>query len=105
MTLNKIKYNISEIEGVRCKIIESGISESRMTFLKDLLEFNKFEVKINKDKDSENKFTLGVTDILFNPVFAVYDRILKTTDGHRVSPAYWNQDTTVCDPHYWIIKK
>ena len=105
MSLNKIKYNVGEIEGVRCKIIESGISESRMNFLKDLLEFNKYDVRISKDIDPENKFTLGVTDILFHPVFAVYDRKLKTADGHRVSPAYWNQETTICDPHYWIIKK
>jgi hypothetical protein len=105
MTLNKIKYNAGEIEGVRCKIVESGISESRMIFLKNLLEYNKFEVKVAKDKDSDNKYTIGVTDILFNPVYAVYDRILKTPEDHRVSPAYWEQDTTVCDPHYWIFKK
>lgn len=78
MSLNKIKYTVSEIDGTRCKIIESGISEPRMNFLKQLLEFNKFEVKVNKDKDSEHNFTIGVTDILFNPVFAVYDRIFNT---------------------------
>lgn len=105
MTLNKLKYNISEIDGIRCKIIESGITESRVKFLKDLLELNKIEVRVLKEKDQEDKYSIGVTDITFNPVFAVYDRILKTVEGHRVSPAYWNQETTVCDPHYWIIKK
>jgi hypothetical protein len=105
MALNKIKYNISEIDNIRCKVIETGANESRMIFLKSLLEFNNLEVKVLKDNDSENKFTIGVTDLQFHPVFAVYDRILKTPEGHRVSPAYWNQETTICDPHYWIVKK
>ena len=105
MAFNKLKYNISEIDGVRCRIIETGISVSRADFLKKLLVFNNLYVKITRDKDSEDKFTLGVTNILFHPIYAVYDRILKSPDGHRVSPAYWNQETTVCDPHYWNLKK
>jgi hypothetical protein len=44
---------------------------------------------------------LGVTDIVFNPVIAVYQRSLKTKAGNKVTPAYWNQQTDVCDPNYW----
>jgi hypothetical protein len=107
--LNKGKHIVSEIDGVRCTIIETGITESRMLFLKDLLSFNHFEVKTAEEKkeaeDTPAKYTLGVTDILFNPVIAVYERSLKTHDGCRVSAPYWNQYTTVCNPKYWRVIK
>jgi len=103
--LNKLKHIVGEINCVRCSIVESGISETRMIFLKDLLEFNKFEVITGKEKNDEDKYTIGVSDVTFNHVFEVYDRKLKTKDGHRVSPAYWNQETTVCDPNYWIMRR
>ena len=36
-------------------------------------------------------FTVGVTDVLFNPVNAVFGRLLKTSGGHIVTLAYWRQ--------------
>jgi hypothetical protein len=36
-------------------------------------------------------FTVGVTDTTFNPVNAIFGRMLKTKDGHIVTLAYWNQ--------------
>ncbi|MDP4268112.1 MAG: hypothetical protein Q8880_11825 [Bacteroidota bacterium] len=109
MALNKGKHTVSEIDGVRCTVVESGIDESRVSFLKNLLEFNKFEVRIEKEKkkqeEDSTKFTLGVTDVAFNPVIAVYERVLRTQDGHRVTPAYWNQWTTICNPNYWKLKR
>jgi hypothetical protein len=71
-----------------------------------LLEFNGFEVRELQIKDETEgggdiKFTIGVTDILFNPVFAVYERQLKTPEGGIVSPGYWNQECTECDLMYW----
>jgi len=107
MPLNKIKHIISEIDGVRCTIVETGASEERVTFLKELLLHNKFDVKIAEEKnDVKTKtFTIGITDLLFNPVFAVYERTLKSTDGYKVTPAYWNQLTSVFDPRYWQMRK
>ncbi|MBP7496908.1 MAG: hypothetical protein KA792_04515 [Bacteroidales bacterium] len=103
--INTGKHIIDEIDGVRCTIVESGISLESVNFLKELLEINKFEVKITKDKttssDSVQTFTIGVTDIVFNPTIAIYERSLFTKDGHRVTPAYWKQYTTVCDSRYW----
>ncbi|MFA5783171.1 MAG: hypothetical protein WC868_12965, partial [Bacteroidales bacterium] len=66
MPLNKLKHIISEIDGVRCSIIETGASKERVAFLKEILEHNNFEVKIAEEKsDSETKtFIIGVTDIL-----------------------------------------
>jgi hypothetical protein len=107
--LNKGKHIVSEIDGVRCTVVETGITKGRVDFLKDLLEFNHFEVKIAEDKrESEDTpviYTLGVTDIIFNPVISVYERSLKTRDGFRVSAPYWNQYTQVCNPKYWRLIK
>ena len=36
-------------------------------------------------------FTIGVTDVAFNPTNAVFGRLLKTSDGHIVTLAYWQQ--------------
>jgi hypothetical protein len=36
-------------------------------------------------------FTVGVTDVMFNPVNAIFGRLLKTPGGHIVTPAYWRQ--------------
>jgi hypothetical protein len=36
-------------------------------------------------------FTIGVTDYTFNPINAIFGRLLKTPDGHVVTQAYWYQ--------------
>jgi len=36
-------------------------------------------------------FTVGVTDVMFNPVNAIFGRLLKTPEGHIVTLAYWQQ--------------
>jgi hypothetical protein len=36
-------------------------------------------------------FTIGVTDYTFNPINAIFGRMLKTPDGHFVTLAYWHQ--------------
>ena len=33
----------------------------------------------------------GVTDYTFNPINAIFGRLLKTPDGHVVTLAYWEQ--------------
>lgn len=40
-------------------------------------------------------FTVGVTNLMFNPTNAVYGRALRTPDGHIVTPAYWQQKEEV----------
>jgi hypothetical protein len=109
MALNNAKHIISEIDGVRCTIVESGISLERVAFLRDLLEVNNLEVKEIEEPSAtageESKYTIGVTDLIFNPVFAVYERQLKTREGSAVTPGYWKQECTECDPRYWIKRK
>ena len=95
MALNNAKHIVGEIDGVRCTIVESGITLDRLAFLTDLLQFNKFEVKKmllpSEVEGEEPKYTIGVTDLVFNPVFAVYECLLKTPEGKCVTPEYWNK--------------
>ena len=109
MAINNAKHIVSEINGVRCTIIESGAALERVAFLSDLLSFNNLEVKemkeASEEQGSEPKYTIGVTDMLFNPVFAIYERQLKTREGPAVTPGYWNQECTECDPRYWMRRK
>ena len=109
MAINNAKHLVSEIEGVRCTIIESGISLERVAFLRDLLEFNNLEVKEIEEPsatpDEESKYTIGVTNLLFNPVFAIYERQLKTREGAAITPGYWKQECSDCDPRYWVRRK
>ncbi len=106
MAINNAKHIVSEINGVRCTIIESYATAARVAFLSDLLQFNKLEVAIAEEPSEtpgeEPKYTIGVTDLIFNPVFAVYERQLKTRDGSIVSPGYWLQECTDCAPEYWL---
>jgi hypothetical protein len=107
MTL-KAKHIVEEINGTRCTVVEKGATADRVDFLKKLLEFNKFEVIVASDVAVEGSpalFTIGVTNLVFNPVIAVYELSLKTTDGKKVSPAYWNQYTTDSVDEYWDFVK
>lgn len=109
MAINNAKHIVSEIDGVRCTIVETGATLERAAFLNDLLSYNGFEVKEMKEPLKEGKteqlYTIGVTDIVFNPVFAIYERRLRTREGSIVTPAYWKQECTDCDPRYWLKRK
>ena len=109
MGITSIKHVIGEIDGVRCTIVESGITIDRAAFLTDLLQFNNYEVKemvlTAENEGEEPKYAIGVTDIVFNPVFAIYECLLKTREGAYVTPGYWNQECIECDPRYWIRRK
>jgi len=109
MSLKNGKHIVGEIDGKRCTIVESAINEVRMNFLKELLEYNKLEVKVMKENaEAENAnptYTIGVTSLLFNPVIAVYDCSLRTKEGKIVTPAYWNQKAALVDSRYWIKRK
>jgi hypothetical protein len=105
----KAKHIVEEINGTRCTIVEKGASAARVEFLKNLLEFNHFEVMVAEEvatvEDSPKLFTIGVTDLVFNPVIAVYEMSLKAPEGQVVSPAYWEQYTTESKDDYWNFKR
>jgi len=101
------KHTVEEINGTRCTVVEKGITAARVAFLKDLLELNKLVVEVvevpAKEEGAASTYTLGVTDIVFNPTIAVYEMRLKTREGKSVSPAYWEQKTTEIVDEYWAV--
>lgn len=106
--LNKGKHIVEEIDGVRCTIIEKNITIDRKDFLKDLLEFNNYEVLVREEvspDDGEKLYSLGVTDIIFNPVIAIYEKGIKNRAGYFVTPAFWNQYTDKINYQYWRFTK
>lgn len=109
MAINNAKHIVSEIDGIRCTIVESGVTLERAAFLRQLLEYNKLEVKElqipSEVPGEEPLYTVGVTDLVFNPVFAVYECLLKTPEGGYVTPGYWNQECIDCQPEYWMRRK
>jgi hypothetical protein len=99
------KHSFGSIGDTRVSFIEKKIEEDRKDFLIRLLEHNSFEVLVDEEKrkkpEDPQLYTVGVTDITFNPVVAVFERKLKTFDGRKVTPAYWNQLTEDTKPQYW----
>lgn len=98
-------HMFGSIEETRVTFVEKGVSEERKDFLKKLLEYNDFEVIIQEDKKKAEEdpqlFTVAVTDMVFNPTIWVYERKLKTFDGHKVNQDYWEQRSQDTNPHYW----
>ena len=109
MAINK-NHEFEDLQGVKCAIVERNVSQERVGFLKNLLELNKYTVVVvpgaapkpapqATDAGAEvvqpvqpANFIVGVTDVAFNTVNAVFGRSLKTKDGHVVSRAYWRQE-------------
>jgi hypothetical protein len=117
-----------ELNGVKCAIVEKNVSADRVSFLKQLLIFNKYTVEIAASpppktpapvpvKEGEpapptsaapETFTIGVTDMMFNPINAIFGRQLHTRDGHVVTLAYWYQRESLSHdeiPYYNEKKK
>jgi len=119
MAINK-NHEFEELDGVKCAIVEKNASRERIAFLKDLLEHNSFEVIVVPSPPPKpapapkpaaptegtaeplpppdplpppppETFTIGVTNLAFNPTNAIFGRLLKTKDGHIVTQAYWYQ--------------
>ena len=115
MAINK-NHEFEELDGVKCGIAEKNASAERVTFLKKLLEHNNYTVvvapspppkaaPVEKPVEGEvspapvilaapTTFTIGVTDYTFNPINAIFGRLLKTPEGFIVSQAYWYQKET-----------
>ena len=117
MAINK-NHEFEELDGVKCGIVEKNVSPVRLDFLKKILAYNGFTViavptpapkaaPAPKPAEGEeapaptpvpeapNTFTVGVTDYTFNPINAIFGRLLKTPDGHVVTLAYWQQKEAV----------
>lgn len=124
MAINK-NHLFDDLDGVKCAIVETNVVKERVEFLKQLLEFNNYEVVIVpspppktvpppkpaegeaeatvSDPEIPETFTIGVSDVTFNPTNAIFGRTLKTRSGHIVSLAYWQQKEAISNdekPYY-----
>jgi hypothetical protein len=99
------KHSFGSIGETRVTFVEKKVEENRRDFLKKLLEHNGFEVIIEEEKrkteEEPQLYTVAVTDMVFNPTIWVYERKMKTFDGHKVTPDYWEQRSTETNPKYW----
>ena len=102
----KAKHTVEEISGQRCTVVEKGVEKKRADFLKELLKVNQFEVVVEEVAKTEESaiqlYNIGVTDLVFNPVIAVYELNLKTANGEPVTPGIWEQETTESIKEYWL---
>jgi hypothetical protein len=103
------KHLFGSIGDIRVTFIEKKIGEDRKNFLEKLLLHNGFEVIIQEEKrkteEDPQLYTVGVTDMVFNPTIWVFERDLKTFDGRKVTQDYWNQKTEETNPRYWKNSK
>ena len=119
MAINK-NHEFEELDGVKCGIMEKNVSPERVQFLKKILGYNKFTVVVVASPPAKavpalvvktaeaieppllvplpatpETYTVGVTDYTFNPINAIFGRLLHTPDGHVVTQAYWQQKESV----------
>lgn len=116
MAINK-NHEFEDLDGVKCAIVEKNASKERVEFLKDLLELNNFKVIVvpspppkaapaPKPVEGEaapaveappapETFTVGVTNVSFNPTNAIFGKLLRTKGGHIVTLLYWYQKEPV----------
>lgn len=103
------KHTFGSIEDTRVTFIEKKIDENRKDFLKKLLEHNGFEIIIQEEKrkteEEPQLYTVATTDMVFNPTIWVFERKLKSLDGHIVNQDYWNQVSEDTNPKYWKNSK
>lgn len=132
MAINK-NHEFEDLDGVKCAIVEKNASQDRVDFLRPLLELNGYTVIVVPSPPAKaapakpaappaegtepspaeaaapvappapTTFTVGVTDVRFNAINAVFGRLLKTIDGKTVTLAFWQQKESVSNdeiPYY-----
>jgi hypothetical protein len=117
MAINQ-NHPFEELDGIRCAVVERNVKPERVEFLKYILEGNGYTVRVvpspppkatpaPKPPEGEapveapapppppETFTVGVTDVTFNTVNAIYGRLLRSPEGNVVTMAYWQQKEAV----------
>jgi len=106
MAINK-NHEFEELDGVKCCIVERAVQSERAEFLRKLLEGNGYTVVVSavkpkaaapvegegstEEAQAPSCFTVGVTDMAFNAINAIFGRFLRTREGDVVTLAYWQQ--------------
>jgi hypothetical protein len=132
MALNP-NHAFEDLEGTKCSIVEKNCTPARAEFLKKLLEFNKFTVVVIKSPPPKvvakppvkvinpdgtettvpaelpppppESFIVGVTDLSFDPITAVFNRQLRTPQGAVVTSNYWKERDEAPQEKAWYWKK
>lgn len=124
MGINK-NHEFEELDGIKCCIVEKAVTAVRADFLKTLLQGNGYTVVVSgivpktvsapapaEGEDAipalpvptptATQFTVGVTDMTFNSINAVFGRLLRTKEGDVVTLKYWKQEESVASdvPYY-----
>lgn len=109
MPLKSGKHEFGDYEGQTVTYVEQKVGAERAAFLKAVLEHNGIPVIVieipGATEDIPTTWTVATPDLVFNPVVYVYQRRLRTLDGRKISPAYWNQESEDAKPEYWEGKK
>jgi len=110
MAINK-NHLFEDVDGIKCAIVETNVSADRATFLKNILEYNGYTVvtsllavpaappqpaaetpaTVSDTPPQPALYKIGVTDVAFNAINAIFGRLLHTPDGKVVTMAYWLQ--------------
>ena len=112
MPINQ-NHLFEDLNGIKCSVVEKNASKQRVEFLKSILEYNHYTVIVVPspppktvpapatttpdqtfplaDPPTEETFTVGVTDVMFNPTNAIFGRLLKAPGGRTITLAYWQQ--------------
>ena len=109
MSIRSGKHIEKEMGDLMVRVVESAVPNmERIEFLKAILEHNGYEVHVEEDakknEEDPTTWTIGVSDLTFNPVLAVFGRRLRSLDGKRVNAAYWEQKNDDFNPNYWSEK-
>lgn len=104
MALNQ-NHTFEELDGIKCCIVEKNATAERVEYLKKILSFNNYTVVVVPSPPPKtvapaadgqpieplppSTFTIGVTDLTFNAVNAIWGRLLKDPDGTVVTYAEW----------------
>ncbi len=125
MALNAT-HTFEDLGEIKCAIVEKNCSQARVDFLKQLLELNKFTVVVVPSPPPKaapkpavvegeiipeidepiapTTFNVGVTDVSFSPINAVFNRELKIESGQVVTKDYWYQRETEIKNEEWYWK-
>jgi hypothetical protein len=123
MALNP-NHTFEDLGEMKCSVVEKYCTMERAIFLQTLLETNHFKVAVVKSPPPKTAikpspsdvstieasamsetFTVGVTDLSFNPINAIYNRELKTKEGQIVTPGYWKQTDPISKEASWYWKQ
>ena len=108
MAINQ-NHLFEDLDGRKCAIVEKNVAPKRVAFLQYLLSGNGYTVVVvpspppktaapvvaagesMAEQTTPATFTVGVTDVTFNPINAIFGRLLHTAGGHVVTLGFWQQ--------------